>query len=156
MSACWTSSLWMRHERVVGWVVMTNRTGWTKSKRQQTHTSDVSAMSVPGAGCQAQGTLVGLQRRLRACVAPTFPSIIAMNKDAIYHNFHLFCCLIEVARQWWFLIFVRRVFVSKINSNSIAFKWLTPTHVRTNFLTKFIIFSRVLLLIALSRQGLSM
>ena len=27
------------------------------------------------------------------------PSIIAMNKDAIYHNFLLFCCLIEVARQ---------------------------------------------------------
>ena len=56
-----------------------------------------------------------------------------MNKDAIYHNFLLFCSLIEVARQWWFLIFVRRVFVSKISSNSIAFKWLTPTHVRTNF-----------------------
>ena len=56
-----------------------------------------------------------------------------MNKDAIYHNFLLFCCLIEVARQRWFLIFVRRVFVSKINSNSIAFKWLTPTLVRTNF-----------------------
>ena len=56
-----------------------------------------------------------------------------MNKDAIYHNFLLFCCLIEVARQWWFLIFVRRVFVSKISSNSIAFKWLTPTHVRMNF-----------------------
>ena len=56
-----------------------------------------------------------------------------MNKDAIYHNFLLFCCLIEVARQWWFLIFVRRVFVSKISSNSIAFKWLTPTLVRTNF-----------------------
>ena len=56
-----------------------------------------------------------------------------MNKDAIYYKFLLFCCLIEVARQWWFLIFVRRVFVSKISSNSIAFKWLTPTHVRTNF-----------------------
>ena len=56
-----------------------------------------------------------------------------MNKDAIYHNFLLFCCLIEVARQWWVLIFVRWVFVSKIRSNSIAFKWVTPTHVRTNF-----------------------
>ena len=56
-----------------------------------------------------------------------------MNKDAIYDNFLLFWCLIEVARQWLFLIFVRRVFVSKISSNSIAFKWLTPTHVGTNF-----------------------
>ena len=56
-----------------------------------------------------------------------------MNKDAIYLNFLLFCCLIEVARQWWFLIFVRRVFVSKISSNSIAFKWLTATPVRMNF-----------------------
>ena len=44
-----------------------------------------------------------------------------------------FCCLIEVTGQSWFLIFVQRVFVSKISSNSIAFKWLTPTHVRTNF-----------------------
>ena len=46
-------------------------------------------------------------------------------------SFYL-CCLID-ARQWWFLTFVRRVFVSKISSNSVAFKWLTPTHVRTNF-----------------------
>ena len=29
--------------------------------------------------------------------------------------------------------FVRRVFVSKTSSNSIAYMWLTATHVRTNF-----------------------
>ena len=56
-----------------------------------------------------------------------------MNIDVISHNFLLFCCVIEVARQWLFVIFVRWVFVSKISSNSIAFKRLTPTQVRTNF-----------------------
>ena len=48
--------------------------------------------------------------------------------------FILFCCLIYVARQCWFALFVWWVFISKLCCNPILFKRLTATPVRMNFI----------------------
>ena len=44
-----------------------------------------------------------------------------------------FVPLLKLQDNYGFTDNDRHVFVSKISSNSIAFKWLTPTHARTNF-----------------------
>ena len=80
------------------------------------------------------------------------PRVLSMNKDAIQHNLLLFCFLIYIERQCWFPVFVCGAFIPKIGGNFIGYTRPMPILVTENFLTKSIVFLRLLLLIALLNE----
>ena len=80
------------------------------------------------------------------------PCVLGLNLVAIQRNFQLFFCLLYIARQCWFPVFVCGAFIPKIGGNLIGYTRPMPILVTANFLTKSIVFLRLLLLIALFNE----